>query len=121
MLLDRKRSRCRLLVSYPSRRSLRTRAQHRQVRVCRELRERQAEHAVAALEEAFAKYGLPEIVNTDQGSQFTSTVFIYAVLSSGIAISMDGKGSWRDKVFIAAHYRTALAQREVRRSVFEGP
>ncbi|GGD69753.1 transposase [Caballeronia grimmiae] len=58
----------------------------------------EAEHAVAALEEAFAKYGLPEIVNTDQGSQFTSTVFTDAVLSRGIALSMDGKGSWRDNV-----------------------
>jgi putative transposase len=63
----------------------------------------EAEHAVAALEEAFTKYGLPEIVNTDQGSQFTSTVFTDAVLSRGIALSMDGKGSWRDKA-CASHY-----------------
>jgi len=63
----------------------------------------EAEHAVAALEEAFAKYGLPEIVNTDQGSQFTSTDFTDAVLSRGIALSMDGKGSWRDKA-CASHY-----------------
>jgi putative transposase len=66
----------------------------------------EAEHAVAALEEAFAKYGLPEIVNTDQGSQFTSTVFIDAVLSRGIALSMDGKGSWRDNVFIERVWRS---------------
>jgi putative transposase len=66
----------------------------------------EAEHAVAALEEAFAKYGLPEIVNTDQGSQFTSTVFTEAVLSRGIALSMDGKGSWRDNVFIERVWRS---------------
>jgi putative transposase len=66
----------------------------------------EAEHAVAALEEAFAKYGLPEIVNTDQGSQFTSTVFTDAVLSRGIALSMDGKGSWRDNVFIERLWRS---------------
>jgi putative transposase len=66
-----------------------------------------AEHAVAALEEAFAKYRLPEIVNTDQGSQFISTVFTDAVLSRGIALSMDGKGSWRDNVFIERLWRSA--------------
>ncbi|OXC74378.1 Mobile element protein [Caballeronia sordidicola] len=61
---------------------------------------------MAALEEAFAKYGLPEIVNTDQGSQFTSTDFTDAVLSRGIALSMDGKGSWRDNVFIERLWRS---------------
>jgi putative transposase len=66
----------------------------------------EAGHAVAALEEAFSKYGLPEIVNTDQGSQFTSTVFADAVLSRGIALSMDGKGSWRDNVFIERLWRS---------------
>jgi putative transposase len=66
----------------------------------------EAEHAVAALEEAFAKYGLPEIVNTDQGSQFTSTDFTDAVRSRGIALSMDGKGSWRDNVFIERLWRS---------------
>jgi transposase InsO family protein len=64
-----------------------------------------AEHAVAALEEVFAKYGVPEIVNTDQGSQFTRSVFTDAVLSRGIALSMDGKGSWRDNVFIERLWR----------------
>ncbi|SPD62571.1 Integrase, IS3 family (fragment) (plasmid) [Cupriavidus neocaledonicus] len=57
-------------------------------------------HAVEALEEAFAKYGTPEIVNTDQGSQFTATGFTDAVLDRGIRLSMDGKGSWRDNVFV---------------------
>jgi len=54
-------------------------------------------HAVEVLEEAFAKY---EIVNTDQGSQLTATEFTDAVLNRSILLSMDGKGSWRDNVFV---------------------
>src|SRR6476659_8910491 len=49
-------------------------------------------HAVEALEEAFAKYGLPEIVNTDQGSQFAATECTNAVLARNVLLSMDGKG-----------------------------
>lgn len=56
-------------------------------------------HAVEALEEAFAKYGLPEIGNTDQGSQFTATEFTDAVLSRNVLLSMDGNGAKRDNVF----------------------
>ncbi|WP_373429603.1 MULTISPECIES: IS3 family transposase [Cupriavidus] len=63
-------------------------------------------HAVEALEEAFAKYGTPEIVNTDQGSQFTATGFTDAVLDRGIRLSMDGKGSWRDNVFVERLWRS---------------
>jgi putative transposase len=66
----------------------------------------EAMHAVEALEEAFAKYGQPEIVNTDQGSQFTATVFTEAVLSRGISLSMDGKGAWRDNVFVERVWRS---------------
>jgi len=66
----------------------------------------EAMHAVEALEEAFAKYGQPEIVNTDQGSQFTATVFTEAVLSRGIRLSMDGKGAWRDNVFVERVWRS---------------
>ncbi|OPY14022.1 MAG: Integrase core domain protein [Syntrophus sp. PtaB.Bin001] len=55
---------------------------------------------VDALEEAIAKYGCPEIFNTDQGSQFTAETFTEALSSRGIAISMDGKGRWMDNVFI---------------------
>jgi len=55
---------------------------------------------VDALEEAVAKYGSPEIFNTDQGSQFTSEDFTHALRSKGISISMDGKGRWMDNVFI---------------------
>jgi putative transposase len=66
----------------------------------------EAMHAVKALEEAFAKYGQPEIVNTDQGSQFTATVFTAAVLSRGIRLSMDGKGAWRDNVSVEREWRS---------------
>ena len=55
---------------------------------------------VEALEEAFSKYGQPEIFNTDQGSQFTSDDFTHALKARGVAISMDGKGAWRDNVFV---------------------
>ena len=59
-----------------------------------------------ALEEAFAKYGQPEIFNTDQGSQFTSEAFTQVLTGRGIQISMDGKGSWRDNVFVERLWRS---------------
>ena len=59
-----------------------------------------ADFCVEALEEAVARHGAPEIVNTDQGSQFTSSEFIGTLEAHGIAISMDGKGCWRDNVFV---------------------
>ena len=59
-----------------------------------------------ALEEACERYGEPEIVNTDQGSQFTSCAFVDAVQSRGIQVSMDGKGSWRDNVFVERVWRS---------------
>jgi putative transposase len=59
-----------------------------------------ADVAVAALEEALAHYGVPEIMNTDQGSQFTSGAFIGLLQENGIRISMDGKACWRDNVFV---------------------
>ena len=49
---------------------------------------------------AFLKYGPPEIMNTDQGSQFTSSAFIRVLEQNNIQISMDGKGCWRDNVFV---------------------
>ena len=55
---------------------------------------------VDALEEAITKYGCPDIFNTDQGSQFTAEVFTNILRSNSIDISMDGKGRWRDNVFI---------------------
>lgn len=53
-----------------------------------------------ALEAALHEYGCPEILNTDQGSQFTSTAFVDLVHQHGIALSMDGKGAWRDNLFV---------------------
>jgi len=55
---------------------------------------------VSALEEALARFGRPEIFNTDQGSQFTSAVFTGVLAAAGIRISMDGRGRWMDNVFI---------------------
>ena len=65
-----------------------------------------ADFCVEALEEAIVRHGTPEIVNTDQGSQFTSEEFISKLKANGIAISMDGKGCWRDNVFIERFWRT---------------
>ena len=59
-----------------------------------------------AVEEAIAKYGKPDIFNTDQGSQFTSQAFTGLLAANGIAISMDGRGSWRDNVFVERLWRS---------------
>ena len=59
-----------------------------------------------AVEEALAKHGKPEIFNTDQGSQFTSLDFTGLLKQNGIAISMDGKGAWRDNVFVERLWRS---------------
>ena len=59
-----------------------------------------ADPCVDALEEAIMKYGKPEIMNTDQGSQFTSSAFIGLLQELRIQVSMDGKGCWRDNVFV---------------------
>ena len=61
---------------------------------------------LAALEEALAKFGRPEIFNTDQGSQFTSAAFTGALAEAGVAISMDGRGRWMDNVFIERLWRS---------------
>jgi len=60
----------------------------------------EASFCIEAVEEAIARHGTPEIFNTDQGSQFTSADFIGLLKQNDIAISMDGKGCWRDNVFI---------------------
>ncbi len=59
-----------------------------------------------AVEEAIARFGPPEIMNTDQGSQFTSMAFTGLLKEHGIRISMDGKGAWRDNVFIERLWRS---------------
>ena len=61
---------------------------------------------VEALEEALARYGAPQICNTDQGAQFTSEAFTDVLTAHGVAISMDGKGRWIDKVFIERLWRS---------------
>jgi putative transposase len=65
-----------------------------------------ADFCVEALEEALARHGKPETFNTDQGSQFTSTDFTKVLKSAEIAISMDGKGAWRDNVCVERLWRT---------------
>ena len=59
-----------------------------------------------ALDEAFARFGKPEIFNSDQGSQFTSTVFTGRLEAAGIRISMDGRGRWLDNVFVERLWRS---------------
>jgi putative transposase len=66
----------------------------------------EVEFCLDAVEEALAKYGRPEIFNTDQGSQFTSAAFTGLLQKNAIAISMDGKGSWRDNVFVERLWRS---------------
>ena len=61
---------------------------------------------VDALDEALRLYGRPEIFNTDQGSQFTSDAFTEVLIENDIAISMDGKGAWRDNVFLERFWWT---------------
>jgi putative transposase len=59
-----------------------------------------------AVDEALARHGRPEIFNTDQGSQFTTDAFTGLLLKNGIAISMDGRGAWRDNVFVERLWRS---------------
>lgn len=66
----------------------------------------EADFCIEALEEALARFGRPEIFNTDQGSQFTSMAFTGVLLRYGIAISMDGRGAWRDNVFVERLWRS---------------
>lgn len=61
---------------------------------------RTTDFCLDALEAAIRDCGLPTILNTDQGSQFTGTAFVSVVQQHGIQLSMDGKGSWRDNLFI---------------------
>jgi len=66
----------------------------------------EADFCIEAVEEALARNGKPDIFNTDQGSQFTSIDFIKVLKDAEIAISMDGKGAWRDNVFVERLWRT---------------
>jgi putative transposase len=66
----------------------------------------EVDFCLEAVEAALAKHGKPEIFNTDQGSQFTSAAFTGLLLDNSIAISMDGKGAWRDNVFVERLWRS---------------
>lgn len=66
----------------------------------------EAAFCVEALEEALAHPGKPDVFNTDQGSQFTGQEFTGVLLKAGVAISMDGKGAWRDNVFVERLWRS---------------
>jgi putative transposase len=66
----------------------------------------EADFCIAAVEEALTRHGKPEIFNTDRGSQFTGAEFIKAPAAHEIKISMDGKGAWRDNVFVERLWRT---------------
>ena len=68
-------------------------------------------HAREIMQEAFARYGTPEIVNTDQGSQFTAEEFTDLVLAKGCKLSMDGRGAWRDNVFVERVWRSVKYER----------
>jgi putative transposase len=61
---------------------------------------------IDAVEEAIDNFGCPEIFNTDQGSQFTDKDFVDVLKARGIQISMDGKGAWRDNVFVERFWRS---------------
>jgi putative transposase len=66
----------------------------------------EADFCVRVLDAALARWGTPEIFNTDQGSQFTSLAFTERLKSQGIAVSMDGRGCWRDNVFVERLWRS---------------
>lgn len=65
-----------------------------------------SDFCVAALQDALARFGAPEIFNTDQGAQFTSAAFLVVLRAHQIQISMDGQGCWRDNVFIERLWRS---------------
>jgi putative transposase len=63
------------------------------------------------LQEAFHRHGKPEIVNTDQGSQFTAHEFIQVVREQGCNLSMDGRGAWKDNVFVERLWKSVKYER----------
>ena len=68
-------------------------------------------HAREVIEQAFMRYGTPDIVNTDQGSQFTAEEFTNTVLAKGCKLSMDGRGAWCDNVFVERFWRSVKYER----------
>jgi putative transposase len=74
-----------------------------------------------ALDEALARFGKPEIFNTDQGSQFTSADFTGQLEAAGIRISMDGRGRWLDNVFIERLWRSLKYEEVHLKAYADGP
>ena len=68
-------------------------------------------HAREVIEQALTRYGTPEIVNTDQGSQFSAEEFTSVVLAASCKMSMDGRGAWRDNVFVERVWRSVKYER----------
>jgi len=66
----------------------------------------EADFCIEALKDAIDTYGAPAIFNTDQGSQFTSYEFTQVLKDAGVEISMDGRGSWRDNIYVERFWRT---------------
>ena len=79
----------------------------------------EAAFCVEALEDALARHGKPEIFNTDQGSQFTGAAFTGVLIKNEIAVSMDGRGAWRDNVFVERLWRSVKYE-EVYLRAYEG-
>ena len=71
----------------------------------------EAVYAVEALQEAYARFGTLDIVNTDQVSQFTAQEFVDAVIDHGVHLSTDGRGAWRDKVFVGRVWNSIKYER----------
>lgn len=86
-------------------------------------------HAVDVLQEAFIRHGTPDIINTDQGRQFTAIEFVKAVKAQGCKLSMDGRGAWRDNVIVERFWKSLKYERvylyaydsvsEARKSIYE--
>jgi putative transposase len=76
----------------------------------------EADFCVEAREEAIARYGRPEIFNTDQGSQFTSMAFTGVLLREKIACRMDGRGAWRDNVVVERLWRSVKYEEVYRKA-----
>jgi putative transposase len=68
-------------------------------------------HAVDVWQEAFTRHGRPEIVNIDQGSPFSAHAFVHAVKEQGCTLSRDGRGAWRDKVFVERLWKSVHYER----------
>ena len=79
-----------------------------------------AVQAKEVIEHAFARYGTPKIVNADQSSQFTATEFTDVVLSKGCKLSMEGRGAWRDNVFVERLWRSVKYERVYLQQAYDG-